>query len=124
MKNAKLKNTLVLSNFDKSALISKYNYRFYNLKSINRISKKLSIDITNFQVFSSVLVYVIFIDTSYQTNILEICAQHKLSFKDVEKTMKLSLLFDNYEKLYTKKFQKSLLTAYSAFNIECSDDSD
>ncbi len=124
IKNSKLKNTLNFTHFDKSALISKYNYRFYNLKSINRISKKLSIDITNFQIFSSVLVYVIFIDTSYQTNILEICAEHKLTFKDVEKTMKLSLLFDNYEKLYTKKFQKNLLSAYSVFNIECSDDSD
>ncbi len=122
--NAKLKDTLQYTNYEKSALISKYNYRFYNLKSINSISKKLFIDITNFQMFASILIHAVFVETSFLPKILEICASYNLTFKDIEKTLKLSLLFDNYEKTYTKKFQKTLNSSYSIYNIQEVDDSD
>ena len=64
-KNAHLKNTPIFKKFEKSALVSKYNYRFYNLKAINNISKKLEIDTNNFNIVTAFLIYSIFNNQNY-----------------------------------------------------------
>ncbi len=124
IKKSRLKNTLIYTKYEKSALISKYNYRFYNLKSINTISKKMNIDITNFQSLSGLVVHSIFIETEFLPQVMQLFANYKMTFKNLEKTMKLSLFFDDYEKLYTKKFQKNLLAEYSKYYTGDSSDED
>jgi hypothetical protein len=125
LKNAKLRSPLTYMKYEKSALISKYNYRYYNLKSINSISKKLNIDIYNFPVVSAFIVYSIFTDPAYLDKTIEYYANKNLTFKEFEKTMKLSIAYDKYEKRYTKKFQKQLSTKYSLYNnvIDMDEDS-
>jgi len=114
IKGSKLKQLQQMTHFEKSALISKYNYRYYNLKSINSISKKLGIDIVNFQLVSSVIVESIFGNES--NNLLEETIEYftnkGLSFKQFEKAMKLSFHFEEYHKRYTKKLQKQLENIY------------
>ena len=61
IKKAKVKKVLSKTSIEKSALVSKYNYRYYNLKYINQLSKQLQIDIRNFQTLSfSICTYSIF----------------------------------------------------------------
>ena len=59
-----------MKKYEKSAMISKYNYRYYNLKSINHLCKKLDIDINNFQIISIFAVYNVFVDRTYILTIL------------------------------------------------------
>lgn len=117
-----LKDTKEFDHFEKSALISKYNYRYYNLKTINNLCKKLKIDINNFQFFSGIIVYTVFINRNHIDYYMELCANHGVTFKDFEKIIKLYLNYSNYEKRYTKKFQKELSILYSRFTIELSDE--
>lgn len=114
LKKAKLKDVLSLKEFEKSALISKYNYRYYNLKSINHICKKLDVDITNFQIISIFAVYNVFVDRTFINYIVKYFKKRGLTFKEFEKLMKLSTIFEEYTKKYTKKVQKEINTIYDA----------
>jgi DNA polymerase III delta prime subunit len=120
LKNTKLRRTLVYSRYEKSALISKYNYRFYNLKFINLFCKKLGIDIQNFQMMGSYINYAIFEDQSILEYIIKNCLENNMSFKEFEKFMKLSIVFNQYEKRYTKKMQKELSEKFGSM-ITCED---
>jgi DNA polymerase III delta prime subunit len=97
-------------NYNKSALISKYNYRYYNMKFINYICKKANIDIDNFAIFSFMLYYSVFINTIYIKSHLEICANYKFTYKELEKILKLCILYD--DKKYNKKKIKELTDIY------------
>jgi DNA polymerase III delta prime subunit len=97
--------------YKKSAVISKYNYRYYNMKFINYICKKMSIDIDNFALLSCLLYNSIFINTTYMKTHLEMCAEYKLTLKELEKILKLCFLYD--DKKYNKKKQKELNDNYS-----------
>jgi len=107
--------------YNKSAIISKYNYRFYNMKFINYISKKLCMDIDNFAILSCLLYNSIFINTSYMKTHLELCANYKITLKELEKILKLCILYD--DKRYNKKKQKELAENYLPLiaNIEIDD---
>uniref|UniRef100_A0A6C0JES6 AAA+ ATPase domain-containing protein n=1 Tax=viral metagenome TaxID=1070528 RepID=A0A6C0JES6_9ZZZZ len=115
LKRAKLKDTLVMKNFEKSALISKYNYRYYNLKSINHICKKMDIDIKNFQILAIFVVYYIFVDKTYLEHLIKYFKKFNIIFKEFEKIMKLSSIFEEYAKKYTKKMQKELNIIFDKF---------
>jgi len=97
--------------YNKSAIISKYNYRYYNMKFINYICKKMSIDIDNFAIFSCLLYNSIFINTTFMKTHLELCATYKLTLKELEKILKLCILYD--DKKYNKRKQKELNDNYS-----------
>jgi DNA polymerase III delta prime subunit len=96
-----LTNDTTNTDYQKSAIISKYNYRYYNMKFINYICKKMAINIDNFAMLSCMLYYSTFINTEYLKNNLELCSNYKLTFKEVEKTIKLCVIYD--DKKYTKK---------------------
>lgn len=117
IKKAKLKDSISTDGFEKSALISKYNYRYYNLKSINHICKKLDLDIKNFQVFALFVIYSVFVDRNFIDIYIKHLKTHEISFKEFEKLMKLSSVYDNYAKKYTKKMQKELNKIFDNINI-------
>ena len=112
IKTAKLKNTPPMTNLEKSALISKYNYRYYNLKSINFLSKKLNIDMMNFQILAALVVNTVFCSPKYLPKFMDFISDFNLSFKEFEKIMKLSPCFETYTKKWTKKFQKELISNF------------
>ena len=115
MKKAKHKSTLVDSKIDKSALISKYNYRFYNLKYINQISKKLDIDIQNFQTLSILVAKSVFIDQQTLEYTIKCLKKRNLNSKEFQKIVKLSFLFDKYGKQFTKKLQNKIEELYEKY---------
>lgn len=112
IKNMKLRNTPKVTSFEKSALISKYNYRFYNLKSINNICKKLDIDISNFHILSSYILYATFENQQLLPYQIKYLSSKNITIKDFEKILKLSAKYENYVGLYTKKFQKKILSIF------------
>ena len=117
LKDTKLKETLT-NNISKSALISKYNYRYYNLKSINLLCKKLKIDINNFQFIATIVVYTVFEDRTNLNLYLRFLKENKVIFKEFEKIMKLSTIYKIYSKNYTKKYQKNLLNIFDKIEID------
>ena len=112
VKNMKLKNTPKVTSFEKSALISKYNYRFYNLKSINNICKKLDIDISNFHILSSFVLHATFENQQLLPSQIAYLSSKNISIKEFEKILKLSPKYENYVALYTKKFQKNIVSIF------------
>jgi len=112
LKNSKLKNTMVSTNLNKSALISKYNYRYYNLKAINFLCKKLNIDMENFQILAALVVNTVFYSPKMIDKYIAMFNRYKITFKEFEKIMKLSPIFNAYSKQWTKKFQKTLLSKF------------
>tara|TARA_B100000925_G_scaffold285373_1_gene261619 strand:+ start:599 stop:2011 length:1413 start_codon:yes stop_codon:yes gene_type:complete len=114
LRKAKIKEISVMKKYEKSAMISKYNYRYYNLKSINHLCKKLDIDINNFQIISIFAVYNVFVDRTYIDYIVKYFKKIGLTFKEFEKLMKLSSIFEEYTKKYTKKIQKEINTIYDS----------
>jgi DNA polymerase III delta prime subunit len=96
--------------YTKSAIISKYNYRYYNMKFINYISKKIGMDTDNFPIFACILYNSIFVNIIYMKTHLELCANYKLSLKELEKVLKLCILYD--DKKYNKKKQRELSEMY------------
>lgn len=112
IKNMKLKNTPSVTSFEKSALISKYNYRFYNLKSINNICKKLDIDISNFHILSSFILFSTFENQQLLPAQIKYLSSKNITLKEFEKILKLSPSYENYVALYTKKFQKNIISIF------------
>jgi DNA polymerase III delta prime subunit len=106
-----LSNDSTDTDYQKSAVISKYNYRYYNMKFINYICKKMAINIDNFAMLSCMLYYSTFINTEYLKHTLELCSNYKLTFKEVEKTIKLCVIYD--DKKYTKKKCNELESLYA-----------
>ena len=115
IKESRLKNTPVKTQLDKSALISKYNYRYYNLKSINFLSKKLNLDMINFQIFAALVVNTVFSSPKFLPKFLEYIASTKITFKEFEKIMKLSPCFELHIKKWTKKYQKGFISNFDDF---------
>ena len=113
IKNMKIRNTPIVTSFEKSALISKYNYRFYNLKSINNICKKIDIDISNFHILSSFILYATFENQQLLPYQIKYLSSKNISIKEFEKILKLSAKYEHYVGLYTKKFQKKILSIFS-----------
>uniref|UniRef100_A0A6C0B2W4 AAA+ ATPase domain-containing protein n=1 Tax=viral metagenome TaxID=1070528 RepID=A0A6C0B2W4_9ZZZZ len=76
-----------------SLITSKYNYRFYNLKFINTLSKKLDIDMRNFYI-TSFLLYNILYNSNDKIirNYIKMIQRYSLGAKDFFKIIKLSIL--------------------------------
>ena len=92
----------------KSALISKYNYRYYNLKYMNQLSKKLNLDIHNFKILSLFVSIAVFIDKSKLNYCIEKLKSIGIESKEFQKIVKLSFIFEKYSKVFTKKLQNSI----------------
>ena len=113
IKNTNVKSVISDSTLKKSALVSKYNYRYYNMKFINQLSKKLSISMNNFSLLSLIVSIAIFIEQDkleYTINIFK----GILTSIEFQKVIKLSFIFEKYQKLFTKKVQNNI---DSKFNL-------
>lgn len=114
-KELTIKNKIVC---DKSAMISKYNYRYYNLKVINSVCKKLNLNINNFQNFSIFICYVLFElnNMDFLNRIIKYLVSKNIEFKEFDKCIKFSLEYEKYEKMYiSKKYQKFIKEKYASF---------
>lgn len=113
----KKKKTNTYNIIYKSSLISKYNYRFYNLKYINQLSKSLNININNFYILSNLIATCVFNDLDNTESILTLIKrikQYKLSSAEFLKIIKLNYEFYKYKKCFTKKFQNKIQGIYNS----------
>ena len=87
--------------------MSKYNYRFYNLKFINNLSKKLDIDMRNFYI-TSYLLYNILYNSNDKIILkyINILKKFAINSKDFFKIIKLSILPSNIS--ITKKLENKI----------------
>jgi len=94
-----------------SPIYSKINYRFYNLKFINSISKKININVNNFQNFSFKVYKLFVLADLKEKNALEYAnylKSKKILFLDIDKTIKISYLYAQYRNIYTSKKRKDI----------------
>lgn len=108
IKNAKVKKVLSKTSIEKSALVSKYNYRYYNLKYINQLSKQLQIDIRNFQTLSFLVAHTVFLDKPKMDYMIQKLYNVGLNSKEFKKVVKLSILYQSMSKKFTKKLQNEI----------------
>lgn len=98
------------STINSSPVLSKINYKFYNLKIANMICKKLDIDTNNFQIFTK-YIYDTFIFDTYSSiiknRIIKYLSDH-LDFENIDKCVKLSYLYPENKKLYSNKLKKKI----------------
>ena len=101
------KRSLIIPYLEHSLILSKYNYRFYNIKAINRLSKKLDMDIRNFYIFSYFLYNILF-NKSEQELKMYIKVLKRLDFDSTEffKVIKLSILPETIS--LTKKLENKI----------------
>lgn len=115
--NFELNNNIVNTDIEKytdvdsTPVFSKINYKFYNLKLINSICRKIDIKATNFQDFTFTL-YKLFIiskpiEKDYR-DFLNNIKKKNLTFSEFDKSIKLSYLFEEYKNNYTAKKKKEL----------------
>ena len=113
LRNTKVKSIHSKKNIDKSSLISKYNYRYYNLKFINLLSKKLQIDIRNFHTLSLLVAHSVFINKDNLDYTIRKLKSIGLDSTEFKKIVKLSILFLTYNKQFTKKMQNVIDNKFS-----------
>ena len=90
-----------------SLIISKYNYRFYNLKFINNLSKKLDIDMRNFHITSYLLYNVLFhSDDNVILKYIKRLKKYNIDSRNFFKIIKLSILPININ--ITKKLENKI----------------
>ena len=105
--NEKKKRKQLINNV--SPIFSKINYKFYNLKFINNICKKLNINISNFQTFTYQLYNLYVLPSTYSNEAKtykKILINKSFLHSDLDKSIKLSYLFDEYRQVYTSKKKK------------------
>lgn len=103
-----------LRTFHKSSMKSKYSYRFYNMKLVSSVCRKLQCSTTDFYLFAFQCVYYIFVYTEGLYTFLQILKQHQLTIQEVERSMKLSAVYSTYERFYTKHRQKQLQEVWNS----------
>lgn len=93
-----------------SPVISKTNYKFYNLKLINEICRKLDIPINNFQEYTKLFYDIVIFElyTKKERDHLVKTLKQQLTFSNLEKIIKLSYLYTDYQKKYTIKTKRIL----------------
>uniref|UniRef100_A0A6C0EIN6 ATPase AAA-type core domain-containing protein n=1 Tax=viral metagenome TaxID=1070528 RepID=A0A6C0EIN6_9ZZZZ len=92
-----------------SPIFSKINYKFYNLKFVNDICKRLNLSIQNFQNFTYKIynLYVLTkIFTDEATEYKAYLKSKNFYFIDLDKSVKLSYLYDDYRALWVQQKRK------------------
>lgn len=104
--------TVKYTDIDSSPVYSKLNYKFYNLKLINAICKKIDIKPTNFQDFTFNLYKLFMFNKTFSNKdckeFINYLKDKKISFVEFDKTIKLSYLYEQYKNIYTAKKKKEL----------------
>lgn len=102
-----------------SPVFSKTNYKFYNLKLMNNIVRKLGISIDSFQNFTTYL-YQLFVFENMKDieckRFVQFLKSHNFTVKDIEKSIKLSYLYEKHGKLFTRKIKNKLENLYNKTN--------
>lgn len=96
----------------KSAIYSKLNYKFCNLKYIRILSNKCYINTYNFQIFSHYIYYLLNkYNTNKYSNILyAFCNTYSISYKELDKILKLSYINKGIKKTISyKKIYKQIM---------------
>ena len=114
--NHNLKLKIIKDSFIQNpSVISKYNYRYYNLKAINNISKTIDIDIRNFHIISHILHDILYNHQEHEDCYMIYLKKYGLDYKRFLKIIKLNALphsvhiskrLENYVK---KKYNKIVL---------------
>ena len=111
LNNLKKSNKIKYNSINPSPVYSKINYRFYNLKFMNLLSKKINININNFQNFSF-KIYKLFLlsesNTKMSLEYIYFLKSKKITFLDLDKTIKLSYLYAQYRSVYTPKKKREI----------------
>lgn len=98
-----------------SPVFSKTNYKFYNLKLMNNIVRKIGISIDSFQEFTRYL-YDLFVFENMKDierrRFVQFLKSREFTLKDTEKAIKLSYLYEKYGKLFTRKMKNKLDNLY------------
>lgn len=108
----------IYSNINNSPVFSKINYKFYNLKLMNNIIRKLNISLENFQDFTEILfnnLVLIDLKEDNYKNIFTLLHSKEITFKELDKSIKLSYLFEKHSKLYSRRKKKQLEILYNNF---------
>ena len=113
IKNSNPKLIIQDGSLKKSAMISKYNYRYYNMKFINQLSKKLSISISNFSLISLITSISVFLDQDKLDYVISLFSD-KLNAVEFQKVIKLSIIFEKFQKLFTKKVQNNIESKFNS----------
>ena len=111
---------LVYSTIKTSPVFSKLNYKFYNLKLMNEICKKIKISTSKFHLYTSILYRLLIfnkLDENKYKHYLINLKKCGLTFKNIDKSIKLSYLYTEHSKLYSTKKKKILEKIYK--NLEC-----
>jgi len=93
-----------------SPVFSKINYKFYNLKIMNDISKRLKMSQNNFQDYTFIIYKYFILDPKPNiknySKFIKYIKSCGLSFTDFDKSIKLSYLYNEYKATYTNKKKK------------------
>lgn len=119
-----IKPKLTYEKIDNSAIISKYNYRFFNLKILNNICKKLNIGINSWIELSNFLWSIINCE-QWDTlkNEFTILLNRGINSKEIEKLLRLNpylTLIDS--SIYTYKIKKKIADIFKTIGTELEDD--
>ena len=94
------------------SVISKYNYRYYNLKAINDISKTIDIDIRNFHIISHILYNVVYKNQEHDLMYMRYLKKYGIDYKRFLKIIKLNTY--PYEVHISKRLENSIKKKYNS----------
>ena len=93
-----------------------YNVKFFNngklIDKKNPITEVTDIDISNFHILSSFVLHATFENQQLLPSQIAYLSSKNISIKEFEKILKLSPKYENYVALYTKKFQKNIVSIF------------
>ena len=97
------------------SVISKYNYRYYNLKAINEISKTIDIDIRNFHIISHIIHEVIYKYPKHENVYMMYLKKYGIDFKKFMKIIKLNTF--PYEVHISKRLENYIKKKYNKITL-------
>jgi len=97
------------------SVISKYNYRYYNLKAINDISKTIDIDIRNFHIISHILYNMVYNTQEHDIMYMRYFKKNGIDCKRFLKIIKLNTY--PYEVHISKRLENSVKKKYNKIEI-------
>ena len=99
------------------SVISKYNYRYYNLKAINDISKTIDIDIRNFHIMSHILHDIVYKHQEHEDIYMIYLKKYGLDYKRFLKIIKLNTL--PYDVHISKRLENYVKKKFSRIGALC-----
>ena len=73
----------------------------------------MSIDLRNFQIFAGLLLDALFNSKKTIQNYIDFFNEKNITYKEFEKILKLTPGFEKFQKNWTKKYQKELMSKFT-----------